>query len=243
MAEPFLSVVVPVYNEERRLSAGLEEILAYLGQFPESWELVLVDDGSRDATAHMALQWSRREPRIRLERLPRNQGKGAAVRAGMLAARGRFRLFRDIDSSTEMGELDGFLPHLRAGAPIVIGSRNARDSRIVRRQMRLREWFGKGFVLLCRLLLVWEVRDFTCGFKCFSAQAAEAIFPLQRVHRWAFDAEILFLAKKLDFPILQSPVTWKDEAGSKVRILRDVVCSLWEIFRIKLNDWTGAYRP
>lgn len=241
MAEPVLSVVVPAYEEEKRLPAAFDEILPYLRKLPETWELLIVDDGSKDGTAALVEEWARREPRIRLVRLPVNRGKGAAVRAGMLAARGQYRLFRDADSSTGMAELAEFLPLARAGADVVIASRRVERANIARHQNPLREKLGQGFTLLCRLLLVWEVRDFTCGFKLFSARAARDIFSLQRLDRWAFDAEILYIAKKLGYRITQQPVTWKDEEGSKVRLLRDAINSFLEIVEVLLTSWTGGY--
>lgn len=235
-----LSVVVPAYEEEKRLPAAFDEMLPYLRTFPEPWELVIVDDGSKDGTAALVEAWSRKEPRIRLVRLPRNQGKGAAVREGMLAAKGDWRLFRDADSSTAMSELEKFLP-LMVGADVVIASRRVAHSNIARHQAPLRELMGKGFTMICRLLLVWEIRDYTCGFKLFSARAAQEIFSRQRLERWAFDAEILYLAKRLGYKIVQQPVTWQDEEGSKVRLARDAVNSFFEILQVLLTAWTGGY--
>lgn len=242
VAETFLSVVVPAYDEEKRLPAAFAEMLPFLTAFPETWELLVVDDGSRDGTAALVEDWSRREPRVRLLRLPKNRGKGAAVREGMLAAKGRYRLFRDADSSTAMKELEIFLEKLRAGSDVVIASRRSERSRIARRQEQLREALGRGFTVLCRALLVWEVRDYTCGFKTFSAEAAEAIFSRQRLDGWAYDAEILYLAKRLGYPIVQMPVTWRHEEGSKVRMLRDVLRSLRDILQILVTAHTGGYR-
>lgn len=238
---PYLSIVIPVYNEQDRLSRALEEVVGYLRGFGKPWEIVIVDDGSRDKTPELAELWARREPNIHLLRLPANAGKGAAVKAGMLRAQGRCRLFRDADSSTEMTELPAFLKLLENGAHVAIGSRRVVGAGITLRQAWLRESLGKGFVLLCRFLLVWEVRDFTCGFKCFSAQACADIFPRQKINRWAFDAEILFLAKKLGYAINQIPVTWKDEPGSKVRVFWDVLRSLREVGQVVLNNLLGAY--
>ncbi|OGR86806.1 MAG: hypothetical protein A3J74_06420 [Elusimicrobia bacterium RIFCSPHIGHO2_02_FULL_57_9] len=238
---PYLSVVLPIYNEQERLSGALQEVVGYLLDFPESWEIVIVDDGSRDKSGELVGQWMQREPNIKFLRLARNQGKGAAVKAGMLHATGRYRLFRDADSSTQMRELPAFLRLLENGAHVVIGSRRVKGAGIIRHQALLRESLGKGFVLLCRFLLVWEVRDFTCGFKCFSAQAAQDIFSRQTINRWAFDAEILFLANKLGYPIAQVPVIWKDEPGSKVRVFWAVLRSLRELGQVVFNNLTGAY--
>ena len=237
-----LSVVIPVYNEERRLSAALEDVFGHLSGLAQTWEVIVVDDGSRDATADVVRSWQRRQPGLVFLRLPRNQGKGAAVRRGMLQARGRVRLFRDADSSCAMKELDGFLPDLARGAPVVIASRRVAGASFKDRQPWLRETCGRAFTLLCRFLLVWEVRDYTCGFKAFSGEAAERIFSRQRISRWAFDAEILFLAKALGYPIVQRPVTWSHDPGTKVRLVRDALLSFWEILRIRANSALGRYR-
>lgn len=237
-----LSVVIPAYNEERRLGPVFDEALAYLRAGRESWEVVVADDGSTDGTVRLVEERAAAEPRIRLVRLGENRGKGAAVRAGMLAAKGRWRLFRDADRSTAMAEFDKFRPLLEKGSQVVIASRHVPGSSLPEPQPLARRLFGRGFILLSRLMILYEIRDFTCGFKCFTAEAAEAVFPKQRIERWAFDAELLFLARKAGLAIEQVPVTWRDEPGSKVRIGLDVARSLYEMALIRLNDLRGLYR-
>lgn len=242
MAEVFLSVVIPVYNEEKRLAPSLEEVLTFLKGFGRPSEVVVVDDGSADKTAALVLARAKTEPMLRLVRLPANRGKGAAVRAGMLEARGKIRLFRDADSSTGMEHVAPFLAQFERGADVVIGSRRVAGAKFVRRQPLPRELLGRGFTFLCRALLVWEVRDFTCGFKAFTDRAATEVFSRQLVDRWSFDAEIMFLAGALGFKIAQVPVTWKDDEGTKVRLARDVAGSFAEIGAILANRLRGAYR-
>jgi glycosyltransferase involved in cell wall biosynthesis len=236
-----LSVVIPARDEEHRLDAVLEEATAYLTAREGSWELLVVNDGSTDKTSDVVARWSRRCPQVRLIELGHPQGKGAAVRGGMQQAAGKFRLFRDADRSVRMDEFDRFLPLLKEGRPVVIGSRRAAGSLVVKPQAPWRTFMGCTFSFLSRLVTVWEVKDFTCGFKAFSAEAAGQIFGRQRLNRWAFDAEILFLARRSGFPITQVPVTWADEPGSKVRIIRDTATSLKELALIRLNDWRGLY--
>ncbi len=243
MPEPiFLSVVIPVYNEEKRLGPPLEDVLAYLTRLGKPWEVVVVDDGSSDGTVALVRARAASEPRLRLVSLGKNRGKGAAVREGMLAAAGRIRLFRDADSSTPMDELPRFLAEFERGADVVIGSRRVTGATVVRHQPKLREWLGRGFTLLSRALLVWEVRDFTCGFKAFTGEAAEAVFSRQTLERWSFDGEILVIAHKLGLRIAQVGVRWTDEAGSKVRLLRDVVGSFRELLLILARRARGVYR-
>lgn len=239
---PEFSIVIPAFNEAERLGSALEDTTAYLGQAPGSWEVIVVDDGSTDRTSAVVDEWSRREPRLRGLRLERNCGKGAAVRAGVLAARGAYIVFRDADDSTAMRELDKFRPLLSRGVPVVIGSRRVPGARYLRHQPWLRESLGKCFTGLCRLLLVRSVRDYTCGFKAFSAAAAKDIFFRQRIPRWGFDAEILFLASRLGYAIMQVPVAWKDDPGTKVRLWLDPLRTLGEILQIRLNCLRGLYR-
>lgn len=238
----YLSVVIPVYNEESRIIQSLEDIFSYLRSLAMSWEVLIVDDGSHDRTAEIIEQWIKNHHQLMLIRLPQNCGKGAAIRQGMLKAQGRYRLFRDADVSTAMAEFDRFRPILENGTPIVIGSRKMAGAKNMRRQPWLRETLGKGFTLLSRLLFVWEVSDYTCGFKCFSAKAAEDIFSRQKICRWAFDSEIVFLAKNLGYPIAQLPITWTNDPGTKVRLIVDVLNSFFEIICIRLNYLRGLYR-
>lgn len=243
MAAPVsVSVVIPVYNEERRLAPSLDEVLSYLRAAGRPWELLVVDDGSSDGTAALVEARAAGEPGLRLLRLGRNRGKGAAVRAGMLAATGEIRLFRDADSSTSIEHLELFLKEFEKGSDVVIGSRRVPGVKVLRHQPLLRERLGQGFTLLSRALLVWEVRDFTCGFKAFSAKASEEVFSRQLIERWSFDSEILYIASRLGLRISQVPVTWTDDPASKVRLSRDVVGSFVELLRILANSWRGAYR-
>lgn len=242
MPSVFLSVVIPVYNEEKRLAPSLDEVLSFLKTFGKPAEVVVVDDGSKDKTADLVRARAKTEPMLRLVQLPANRGKGAAVRAGMLDAKGEIRLFRDADSSTGMDHLAAFLSEFEKGADVVIGSRRVAGAKFVRRQPLPRELLGRGFTFMCRALLVWQVRDFTCGFKAFRDRAAVEVFSRQLVDRWSFDAEIMYLAHALGLKISQVPVTWKDDEGTKVRLARDVFGSFAEIGQIVLNRLRGSYR-
>jgi len=234
----YLSVVVPAYNEENRIQAALGDIFAYLAAFPEPWEVLVVDDGSGDRTPQIVHEWQRSHAGLRYLALPVNQGKGEAFRQGMLAARGSFRLLLDADCSIPMAALDLFLPHLRAGTPVVVGVRV--PSRNVHRSLA-RRVLGEGFSLLCQGLLVPGIRDVTCGFKCLSREAAQDILPHQVTRRWAFDAEILFIARRLGLPIAQVQVPWRHEPGSHVRLAADILGSLREVIGVRTNAVLGRY--
>lgn len=236
---PTLSLVVPVYNEALRLEGTLPRFVAFLREAPFSGELVIVDDGSVDGTAGLA---SRLVPagvgRVLAEP---HRGKGGAVRAGMLAARGRYRIFLDVDLATPLEFVAPCLARLDAGADVVIGSRRVAASAIEQHQSAVREFLGRGFSLLSRLVSGVHVSDFTCGFKGFSAAAAEAIFTRLRIDNWSFDTELLFLATALGLRIEELPVRWRDDARTKVRLGRDIAGSLAGLVAIRLNHVAGRY--
>jgi dolichyl-phosphate beta-glucosyltransferase len=239
---PFLSVIIPAYNEEARLDPTLEKITGYFAAQAYDTEIVVVDDGSSDRTVEIVGAWMEKSPvTVRLARNPRNLGKGMAVKNGMLAAAGQYRLFSDADLSTPMAMFERFLPLLRQGKEVVIGTRKHPDAEITQRQPWLRRNMAKVFVLLANLLLGLRLTDFTCGFKCFSARAAEEIFSRSRIPGWAYDGEILFLAKQLGFEIVEAPVVWAHASGSRVKLRRDVINSLAGLLQIRGLYWRGVY--
>ena len=236
---PRLSVVVPVYNEARRVEAGVSAITAYLAAAGLPSELVLVDDGSTDGTAGLARPIL--PPGSRVLEEP-HRGKGGAVRSGMLQARGEYVIFMDIDLATPVTFIEPCLTRLQRGADVVIGSRRTPDARIERHQARLREWLGQGFSLLSRILTGAHVSDFTCGFKGFRREAARAVFSRQRVENWSFDAELLFLVTLLGLRVEELPVVWSNDARTKVRLGRDILGSLAGLLTIRVNHLRGRYR-
>jgi glycosyltransferase involved in cell wall biosynthesis len=237
-----LSVVIPAFNEEVCLPENLAKACAALERGSEPFEIVVVDDGSKDATAAVVERAGRSDPRIRLVRLPVNRGKGAAVREGALQAQGDFVFFLDADLSTAPEEIERFLPPLRNGAPVVLGSRRMEGARILRRQSALREWMGKVFTRLARWLAAPGVSDFTCGFKGFSASAAREIFSRLTVERWAFDAEIVAIARARGIRVREIPVAWTNDPGTRVRMARDAVVSFLDLLRIARARLSGRYR-
>jgi dolichyl-phosphate beta-glucosyltransferase len=242
---PALSIVLPVYNEELVLERTLSELVPFLDELAGvrgDFEVVCVDDGSRDASPEILKRVALKDARLRVLALPQNRGKGAAVRAGVLAARGAAVLFMDADLSTPLAEVPAFLEALSAGVDVAIGDRRARASEVRRRQPWLRQTLGKGFTLLTRLLLVPGVHDFTCGFKAFRGAAAEEIFRRSTLDGWAFDAELLVIAAVQKKRLLQLPVVWRHEDDSKVRLGAAVAGSLRDLGVIWWRRHWGRYR-
>lgn len=236
-----LSVVLPVFDEALVLEQNMAALVVYLEGLGRSFEIVCVDDGSTDDSWAILTRLSREDARICIDRLPENRGKGAAVRKGMLLATGELVLFMDADLSTPLDEIGGFLGALESGYDVVIGNRRAPGSRITRHQPWLRETLGRGFTVVTRLLLAPGVHDFTCGFKGFRHDAARMIFERSTMDGWAFDAELVVIAHVHGLRLAQVPVSWHDEEGTKVRILRAVVRSLLELLTIRWNRMRGRY--
>lgn len=218
--ECHLTVVIPAYNEEQRLARSMPVILEYLRKHPYTWEVLVVDDGSRDRTSKVALSFD--ESRVRVVKNSPNRGKGYSIRRGMLEARGQWRLFSDADLSTPIEEIEKFWPYTEVGYSVVIGSRALPESDLEVRQSKCREFAGRVFNTAVQTFLVPGLCDTQCGFKLFSAEAAKAIFPRQTLHGFAFDVEILMLAHKLGFKIKEAPVRWVNDEGSKVSTLSGI---------------------
>ncbi len=232
MREPYLSVIIPAFDEAARLGKTLSEIISFLGREPYESEIIVVDDGSRDGTAEVAEKRLSDFPHEVLKN-PFNKGKGRAVRQGMLKGRGKFLLFTDADLSTPIEEVRNFLRQLHQGYDIVIGSRAHPQSNLEVRQNPIRENMGKIFNRLARRLAFREVRDSQCGFKCFKREAAKDLFSRQKLEGFSFDAEIIYLAQRLGYKILEAPVTWRNSPQSRVRVLTDPVRMLRDLVRIR----------
>jgi len=231
---PKLSVVVPAYNEAERLPATIEEAYAWLVEhFDDGFELIVVDDGSHDATVEKTEAMQKGRPHLKLIRQLKNQGKGAAVRRGMLAAKGDIRLFMDADHSTHVREVTKVIDAAERGADVVIASRQHPESDIPVSQSWLRENMGKGFNFLMRSLVGLKMEDTQCGFKAFTARAADAIFPIQKLDGFSFDVELLWLAKHFSFNTVEIPVEWINEPNSRVRMLADPALMFADIIRIR----------
>jgi dolichyl-phosphate beta-glucosyltransferase len=237
----YYSIVIPAYNESSRLGATLEKVLAYVRAQRWDAEIIVVNDGSRDNTAEIVRAMGANEPSLRLIENPGNRGKGYSVRNGMLHARGRIVLFSDADLSSPIEEAPKLLQALDAGADIAIGSRWLRAETQTQRQPLHRQLFGRIFNLLLRLTLGLQFADTQCGFKAFKQAAVQAIFPLQKIERWGFDPEILFLARKFGMQVREIPVVWGHSGETRIHPLADGSRMFMEMLHIRWNDLTGKY--
>ena len=245
LEQPELSVVIPAYNEAEGIQAALEQVAAYFRSRAIAGEIVVVDDGSTDGTARLAGQASV-PVSLRVLVNEQNRGKGYSVRRGILSARGRYVGFADADMATPIDQLDKVRQALESGTDVVIGSRALPDSQIAKHQPWWRERAGKLFGSFVRTVLLPGIPDSQCGFKFFTATAAEAIFTRQRLAGWAFDVELLYIARRLGYNIVQVPVRWIDEPHSRVRMLRDgpqVVADVLRIHRMHRSLHPSAQFP
>lgn len=219
MSVPRWSVVIPAFNEARRLPRYLAEIVAYFDGRDEPYEVLVADDGSTDGTAEAVAAIIRSHPIVKILRHDRNEGKGAAVRRGMLAAHGRYRLFADADGATPIVELKRLEAALMAGAQVAIGSRAMSDPSVAVVTRRHRVLAGRAFSWIVQRLGVSGVADSQCGFKAFTGAAAKDLFARLRTSGFGFDVELLLLARAAGYRVTEVPVNWTDQPGSKVRIL------------------------
>ena len=230
LGQPEISVVIPAYNEAEGIQAALEQVAAYFRSRAIAAEIVVVDDGSTDGTAELA---STAPVSARVMVNDRNRGKGYSVRRGILSAQGRYVGFTDADMATPIDQLDKVREALESGADVVIGSRALPESQIARHQPWWRERAGRLFGSFVRTVLLPGIPDSQCGFKFFSAAAAQAIFSQQQLEGWAFDVELLYIARRLGYNIVQVPVRWIDEPNSRVRMLRDGLRMVVDVCRIR----------
>ncbi len=239
---PTYSIIIPAYNEERRLTAGLDQVLACAGERGWDAEVLVVNDGSRDGTAALAAEYAARHPGVRLLQNPGNRGKGYSVRHGMLEAQGEWLLFTDADLSAPIAEAEKLFAALRAGAEVAIGSRWLASETQTLRQPLYRQFFGRVFNLLLRLLLGLRFKDTQCGFKAFTRRAAQELFPRQRIERWAFDPELLYLARRQKLTVEEVPVAWAHDRRSTISPLRDGPRMAWDMLRIRWYGLIGKYK-
>ena len=230
---PHLSVVVPAYNEEERLPRTLSRLHEYYESQAYPYDVIIVNDGSKDGTAKLVREFVATHPKFQLIDYSPNHGKGYAVRTGILAAKGDLVLFCDADLATPQEETEKLLPHLLDGADVAIGSRPLRDSNLEKHQPLYRELFGRMANKLIQLLAVRGIQDTQCGFKMFSARAAREIFTRCKLDEFGFDFEGLMVARDLGYRIDEVPIRWLDQEGSKVVLMRDGPRALRDLVRIR----------
>jgi glycosyltransferase involved in cell wall biosynthesis len=241
-ASPRYSIIVPAYNESRRIGETLENILGFLRQQRWNAEVLAVDDGSSDDTPARISQFAAAHPEVRLLCNPGNRGKGFAVRNGMMNARGDLLLFTDADLSSPIAEAAKLFAALEQGADVAIGSRWLDASLQFVRQPLRRRIFSRSFNLFIKLLLGLRFRDTQCGFKAFTRRAAAVIFPLQRIHRWGFDPEVIYIAVRQGLKVTEVPVAWGHDERSTIHPFRDGLRMGLEALKVRWYAWTGKYR-
>ena len=239
-SEIYLSVVVPAYNEEKRIERTLLSVVQYLESQSYSYEIIVVNDGSEDGTAGVVTRLSRGAPAIRMIDYKENRGKGWAVKQGMLSAKGALRLFMDADNSTTVDQFERVIPHFEGGADIVIGSRRVEGARITLHQSWFRENLGRVFNLVVRSINGLHIEDTQAGFKAFTAEAAESIFPLQSIWGWSFDVEVLNIADALGLSVKEVPIEWRNDPGSHVSLI-DSFGIISDIFKVRWRALRGVY--
>lgn len=244
MTSPRYSIVVPAYNEAERLGSSLSRMLAYVAESRWSAEIIVVNDGSRDQTAAVVAEFASRNPIVRLIENPGNRGKGYSVRNGMLNACGELLLFTDADLSSPIEEAPKLFTAIESGeADVAIGSRYLQSELQTRKQPVYRRMLGRTFNLALRAILGLSYIDTQCGFKAFSRNAVNTIFPSLKIERWGFDPEILFLAKRYGLRVEEVPVSWAHDHRSKIHPIRDGARMFWELMRVRLNSFGGKYLP
>lgn len=237
---PYVSVVIPAYNEEKRLPHTLRATIAYLSKQLYTWELVVVDDGSRDGTAALVQEAAQQDNRVRLLEYGQNHGKGYAVRYGMTHVTGELQVFMDADNSTSIDHLEQFIPVVKSGFDVVIGSRDIAGATISVHQSKIKEIMGDLGNLWIQFWAVPGIKDTQAGFKLFTKKASQDVFPYLTIDRWGFDVEALAVAKMKGYKISEQPIRWVNDPNSKVspsaylEVFKEVV-------QVRMNMIKGTY--
>lgn len=236
----YLSIIIPAYNEEKRISQTLLSFDKYLSKQNYDYEILVISDGSKDKTTEVVKNFQKIIKNLYLINNKENKGKGAVVKQGMLQAKGDFRLFSDADGSVSIEQIEKFWPLFSKEYDVIIGSIEISGAKIIEKAGWYRRFFGKLSKLLIRLVAIWEIYDTQRGFKLFTAKSAQKIFPMQTIMRWGFDIEILVIAKKLGFKIKEVPVIWINAGESKVS-LKSYFSTFFELLKIRRNLIKGKY--
>lgn len=241
MKKPFLSIIIPAYNEAKRLPLTLIDLQKHLKNVDYTYEVIVVSDGSHDETVDIVKRFELLMNNLKILDFKKNRGKGAVVRDGMLSAAGHYRLFMDADNSTAIDQFDRLRPYLDEGYDIVIASRYIRGSKMEPPQSLVRRIPSRIGNLIIRTLLLGGIKDTQCGFKVFAEHAAERIFSKMRIDRWGFDVEALALGKKMGYKIKEAPVLWVNKSLSNLGASA-FLKTLWEVFKIRWWLWTYRYK-
>jgi dolichyl-phosphate beta-glucosyltransferase len=236
-----LSIIVPAYNEAERLPATLRAMRSFLDETGRSAEVIVVDDGSRDTTSAVVRELATVDKRLTLIRLPQNRGKGYAVRTGVVNAAGERVLFADADGATPIEEITRLEKHLDAGAQVAIGSRGLKDESVTVRAKINRKLAGRIFHQLVRRLTVSGFVDTQCGFKMFTAPVAQDLFSRMRMDGFSFDVEVLLMAERRGYRVVEVPVNWNHQPGSKINVVADGLRMAADLFRIRSYALRGLY--
>jgi glycosyltransferase involved in cell wall biosynthesis len=238
---PNYSIIIPAYNESARLGATLDRVLAYIAQQNWNAEVIVVDDGSRDNTAGLVRERMKSAAALRLLENPGNRGKGYSVRNGMLNGAGEVLLFTDADLSSPIEQAPKLFAAITAGADIAIGSRWLQPELQAQRQSLLRQFYGRSFNLALQILLGLKFKDTQCGFKAFRREIARRLFSMQTIEGWGFDAELLYLAGRMNLKVKEVPVIWSHAEGTRINPVRDGLRMMREVLMIRCNALTGKY--
>ena len=238
---PFLSIIIPAYNEERRLPTTIEKVLAFLQAQSYSSEVLIVENGSQDRTFQIAQGYAKQHANLRVIR-EEQRGKGLAVKRGMLEACGEYRFMCDADFSMPVTEINRFLPPAQTGFDILIASREAPGA-VRYDEPAYRHFVGRVFNTMIRVVALPDLQDTQCGFKCFRDSVAEDVFRLQTLGGWSFDVEVLFIAKQRGYRIAELPIPWFFNPDSHVDVVRDSLQMALDLFRIRLKGLRGEYAP
>lgn len=244
MSDPcstFISLIVPAFNEEKRILPTLEKAYCYFNAKKFKFEIIVVDDGSTDATAAICQKAKEGQENLHLIRLPLNRGKGFAVKTGIEHAQGEYILFADADNSTPIEELEKFLPHF-SPQNLLVGSRFWKPELIERRQPWYRLAISRLANYLIRLLVVKKVRDTQCGFKVIYCSVASRLARIQKIERFGFDIEYLALAQRMGIAVREIPVRWINSPASRIRPFRDAAQTFIDLLKIRIFLWQGIYQ-
>lgn len=236
---PKLSIIIPAYNEEARLPDSLSQIGDFVTRQSYATEVLVVNNNSSDRTPEIVAEFAARQPHLRLLHEPR-QGKGAAVKTGMLAARGDYLFICDADLSMPVEEINKFLPPALDDYDVAIASREVPGAERFD-EPHYRHVMGRVFNFIVRVLAIPRIQDTQCGFKVFRNDVARRVFPLQMIDGWAFDVEVLFIARRHGFKLVEVPINWYYRESSRIHPIRDSVNMLVEVLRVRLNGWRGLY--